>query len=80
MEKSNSELFIEVGGNLKQGEGFSKKSQKCSYGINKTTIFLFDKNLAISIEREVGTYVTFEFDDLLFYDYHAKKYFSKKIS
>ena len=74
-----SELILEVAGGLKNKSGFSKKTIYLRHKIKQTDIVVSSDSVAKNIGREVGSYVCFNFDELLFFDLDAKRYLTQKI-
>lgn len=79
MKKIKSELILEVSKKFKTSKGFSKTTKHFSHGIKQTTIKLTDINMAKKIGREVGTYVSLDFDEILYYDVAAKNLLCQKL-
>ncbi|HAJ77741.1 MAG TPA: hypothetical protein DCO89_01560 [Clostridiales bacterium] len=74
-----SDLILEASKGLKTGDGFYREVKKLSHGIKQTNVKILDKKTAKRIGREVGNYISFTFDDLLYYDLNSKKFLSKII-
>ena len=79
MKRIKTELILEVAKSLKKSDGFLKEEQKFAHGIKQTSIKIFDENLAKKIDRDMGDYISFGFDELLFYDTKAKDLLCKKL-
>ena len=67
-----TELILEVAKKLKTKKGFEKKETKHKNGIIETEIKILTDEASKQIGREIGEYVSFNFDDLLFFDVYAK--------
>lgn len=78
MKKIKSECVLEASNSLKSSDGFSKTEQHFSRSIRQTNIKIFDEKIAKKIGREIGDYICFGFDELLFYDLKAKELLCKK--
>ena len=69
----NSDLILEASKGLKTGQGFYRQVKKLSRNIKQTEVKIIDKKTANKIGREIGNYISFTFDDLLYYDINSKK-------
>ncbi len=74
-----TELILESSSNLKNGDGFNKKTIKCGDGILQTTIRVKDEETSKKISREIGDYINLSFDELLYYDVKAKDTLKKTL-
>ena len=75
----NSDLILEASKGLKTGQGFFREVKKLSHGIRQTNIKILDKKTANIVGRDIGNYISFTFDDLLYYDLNSKKFLSKSL-
>ena len=67
-----SELILEISKGFKRNSGLLKEVKKIGRNIKQTSIKITDKDLSQKIGRDVGSYISLSFDDLLYYDYNAK--------
>ena len=74
-----SELVLEVSKGLKNSSGFQKKVVHHKHKIIQTDIKICDDSVAKKIDREIGNYITLNFDDLLFFDIYSKQHLTKLI-
>jgi len=68
-----SELILEISKGFKRNSGLLKEVKKIGRNIKQTSIKITDKDLSQKIGRDVGSYISLSFDDLLYYDYNAKE-------
>ena len=73
-----SELAFEACKNVKNGCGFYKKKHRYGLGISQTDIKILSSEVSKQLNRDVGNYVTLQFDDVLFYDVRAKEMLVQK--
>ncbi len=79
MKKIRTELILELAKDIKNCEGFKKKVTHFKYDIKQTEINLSSEVVAKKIQREVGNYISFDFDELLFYSINAKNLLCEKL-
>src|SRR5574344_2302742 len=75
-----SELILESAKELKKVSGFFKETKTHTRNIFETKINVSSEEISKKIGREMGSYITFNFDDLLFFDIKAKKELESLIS
>lgn len=69
-----SEDILEISANLKNGEGLYKSTKKLEHGIYEKYIKVLDNKTSKKLNRDIGNYINFTFDDLLFFDIDARYY------
>ena len=75
-----SEIIFEVAGSLNEKNGFSKIEKLLPHNIKKNEINITNKDMAIRIDREVGNYVSFNFDETLYFDTKARQFLSSQLA
>lgn len=76
-KKIRSEVIFEVAHNQKACDGFYRNNKILSFGIECQKIILTNDEISKKIGRDKGTYVSLNFDDLLFFDAKQRDYLSK---
>lgn len=74
-----SELILEVASGFKRQKGFSKITKKFKYGIEQVDISILSEEVSRQLQRETGSYISINFNDLLYFDIKAKEHLCKKI-
>lgn len=80
MKTTRSELVLEIASSIKKTDGFISQSKKCAHKIIQTNTSIFSEIASKNFGKDIGEYVSFSYDDLLFFDAEAKEYLSKKIT
>ncbi len=74
-----SEDIFEISSKIKNNSGFYKSTKKLEHGIAESNIKILNEEVSKKVERDLGSYISFLFNDLFFYDFDAKEYLSKQI-
>ena len=75
----NTELILEIAKGLKSCNGFCHTTKKHLHGIRQTDIKILDEETSKKLDREIGNYVSFAFNDILFFDVEAKEILCEKL-
>ena len=75
----NTELILEIAKGLKSCNGFCHTTKKHLHGIRQTDIKILDEETSKKLNREIGNYVSFAFNDILFFDVEAKEILCEKL-
>lgn len=74
-----TEIIFEVASTIKQQNGYKNEQKVLKHNIQKSFIKIIDTKLAKKIGREVGSYVSYNFDELLYFDVAAKNFLCNQI-
>lgn len=74
-----SEDIFEISSKIKNNSGFYKRTKKLEHGIAESNVKILNEEVSKKVERDLGSYTSFLFNDLFFYDFDAKEYLSKQI-
>lgn len=76
MKKIESELIFEIASKFKKTDGVVTKTKNLQHGIKRMHTQILTGTASKKFERDVGNYVSFVFDELLFFDAVAKNMLS----
>ena len=76
---SKSEMILEVASRFRTGSGFVKTKKSLKFDIEQVKIEILSDEVSKKIGREKGNYISFNFDELLYFDAKAKNYLCKRI-
>ena len=79
MKKIDTELVLEIASKFKKTDGFQQKTKNCGRGIFQTNTIINSESASKKFGKEIGEYVSFTFDDLLFFDVQAKEILTNQI-
>ena len=80
MKKIASEIILEIAAFKGKTEGFCKKTRHFEHGITMITTEIKSAFASKKVGRDIGRYVSFVFDDLLFFDVQGKNVLQKQIT
>ena len=80
MKKFDSELIFEIASKFKKTDGILSKTKKMEHGIKIISTQILNSDASKKLGRDVGKYVSFVFDEILFFDAKAKDALSNNLS
>ena len=78
-KRLRTELIFEIAKGQKNSQGFSRTTKKYLHDIKQTDIKISNQEASKKLEREIGNYINFNFNDLLFFDVKAKEILTQKL-